>query len=86
MLAGIRLLDKSREGNEVFRIEVWTKIAEENHPINQKIKEHIQEKYVEELIKTHGGSIFKNNDIGFSKHKTGGHGGGHKDSYKDKRQ
>lgn len=33
MLAGVRLNDKCREGNEIWRLEVWTKIADEHNPI-----------------------------------------------------
>ena len=80
MLAGIRLLDKTRDNNEIFRIEVWTKVAEENDPINQTIKKYIQEKFVDGLVKSQGGEVVKYFDIGFQAHKAM-HGG--KDSYKD---
>ena len=73
MLAGVRLLDKCREGNEIWRIEVWTKIAKEDDPSMQKIKSHLQTSFVDELILKNGGEIVKFKDIGWSAHKCGGH-------------
>jgi hypothetical protein len=45
MLCGVRLLDKSREGRENnFRVEIWTKFAEEKSEVAQNMKKYIEEK------------------------------------------
>jgi hypothetical protein len=45
MLCGVRLLDKSREGSENnFRVEIWTKFAEEKSEVAQNMKKYIEEK------------------------------------------
>ena len=47
MLCGVRLLDKSREGRENnFRVEVWTKFADESSPVAQSMKKYIEDKIV----------------------------------------
>jgi len=47
MLAGVRLLDKSRDGRENhFRMEIWTKFNNENDDIGVKMKAYIESKFV----------------------------------------
>lgn len=42
LLAGIRLLDKSKEGNEgVYRIEVWVKFGEQNFQEAREIRSYL---------------------------------------------
>ena len=44
MLCGVRLLDKSREGRENnFRVEIWTKFADEKSEVAQSMKKYIEE-------------------------------------------
>jgi hypothetical protein len=47
MLAGVRLLDKSRDGRENnFRMEIWTKFNSESDDVGVKMKAYIESKFV----------------------------------------
>ena len=69
MLCGVRLLDKSREGRENnFRIEIWTKFADEKSEVATSMKAYLEEVIV--------GAILADNEektpirITFSVHKS----------------
>ena len=47
MLAGVRLLDKSRDGRENnFRMEIWTKFNSDSDEVGEKMKQYIEKKFV----------------------------------------
>jgi len=86
MLCGVRLLDKSRDGRENnFRVEIWTKFADEKSDVAQSMKKYIEEKIM--------GAILEDSDdksplkISFVVHKatpkpTSGAQGDNKSGYK----
>ncbi len=47
MLCGVRILDKSFRGKEnFFRVEVWTKFADDANEASKKMKEYITAKVI----------------------------------------
>jgi len=68
MLAGVRLLDKSRDGRENnFRMEIWTKFNNENDDVGVKMKAYIESKFVSFLQEENKEQ--KSSAISFSVHK-----------------
>jgi hypothetical protein len=81
LLAGIRLLDKSKEGNEgVYRIEVWVKFGEANFQEAREIRSYLLDHFGL-LIYNNGDSRMlkfseehhKEKWIEFKPHTTGSH-------------
>ena len=60
-VTGVRIVDKSRGGNELFtRLEIWTKFGEENNEHGREMKAYITSEYLEKhgigmkaVFKTH---------------------------------
>jgi len=68
MLAGVRLLDKSRDGRENnFRMEIWTKFNSETDDVGVKMKAYIENKFVTFLQEENKEQ--KSSAITFSVHK-----------------
>lgn len=77
MLAGVRLLDKSRGDQGSFRIEIWTKFDDSKSEMGQAQQAYLQKTFVEP-IKTNDGydlNIYKDGDdpISFKQHSSTGH-------------
>jgi hypothetical protein len=68
MLAGVRLLDKSRDGRENnFRMEIWTKFNSDTDDVGVKMKAYIENKFVAFLSEENKDQ--KSTPISFSVHK-----------------
>ena len=51
MISGVRLLDKSTSSREnVFRIEVWTKINDEQKAVINKLKKTLEEDFIQMMM------------------------------------
>lgn len=64
MLAGVRLLDKSRGDQGSFRIEIWTKFDDSKSVMGQAQSEYLQKTFVEQIKSTDGYdlNIYKDGD------------------------
>jgi len=54
MLAGVRLLDKSRNDSGNFRIEIWTKFADEKSEMGQNQIKYLREKFIDAIKREDG--------------------------------
>ena len=70
-LCGVRLLDKSKRENEsVFRIEIWTKFANEEDESARNMRKYIEEVFIK-LIRE-GTDGRETPSIKFSSHSSSG--------------
>lgn len=47
MLAGVRMIDKSRNDQGSFRLEIWTKFSSKETDIGQNMIKYLREKFVD---------------------------------------